>query len=90
MPLIFILLISRTHTNRHCTDPYGGLIYRDPLRAVWQIECHSVSRKYANLIQVACEVVNQGVELLVSIAFVLKDKGVFVTKIAGTMDDYFR
>ena len=86
----FILLISRTHTNRHCTDPYDGVIYRYPLRAVWQIECHPVSRNNADLIQIAREVINQGVELRVSIAFVLVDKRVFVIEIAGTMGYYFR
>jgi hypothetical protein len=44
----------------------------------------------ANLVQVARDAVNQGDELQVSIAFVLKDKGGFVTKIAGAVDYYFR
>ena len=86
----FIPLISRTHTNRDGTDPNDGIIYRDPLQAVRQIECQPVSRENADLIKVAREGVNQGVEIRASIAFVLKDKGVFVTKITSAMDYYFR
>ena len=86
----FILLISRTHANRHCVDPYDGVIYRDPLRAVWQIECHPVSRNDTKFFQVERDVVNQSVEHRVGIALVLKDKYVFVPKIAGAVDDYFR
>ena len=80
---------KQNYTDRHGTNPYDGVIYHYPLRAVWQIECHPVSRNDADLIQVACDAVNQGVELRESIAYVLKDKGVFVTKIAGAVDYNF-